>query len=318
MKEYTGNEKYASQENRKKIQRRPEELYRNRDFPFVRFIVTQDTCEPYGAGFHYPHWHDDLQFTIADKGTVLEYVNGVEYELKEGEMLFINSDAIHMTKKVIGDGRFISMNFSPKLLAIIEGSSMEQEYVKRITDNRSLQAILLTRGEEWQNRLIDEFYGLSRYLDQPECYGREYEIVGYLQRMWAAFIANVESGDKKVSSAFIRKQDAVQKILTYLHRNYARKIDLAEICELAHISQAECNRLFQSILNTSPYEYLLHYRMEKACVLLRETNLNVTQVASEVGFNDSSHFIAEFKKRRGVTPGKYRNQHSQTGGNGVS
>ena len=54
--------------------------------------------------------------------------------------------------------------------------------------------------------------------------------------------------------------------------------------------------------------YLVAYRVMKGMELLRTTDLDVTEIAFRVGFNDSSYFIQAFKKKVGMTPKQYRNK----------
>lgn len=62
----------------------------------------------------------------------------------------------------------------------------------------------------------------------------------------------------------------------------------------------------------TPIEYLNYYRLERASYLLTSTDLPVTQVAMDCGFNDLSYFIRSFKKYRGITPKKYRDRAQGT------
>ena len=55
----------------------------------------------------------------------------------------------------------------------------------------------------------------------------------------------------------------------------------------------------------SPIDYLNSYRIERSCYQLLTTNLSVTEIAFENGFNDLSYFIKTFRKYKGTTPKKY-------------
>lgn len=59
------------------------------------------------------------------------------------------------------------------------------------------------------------------------------------------------------------------------------------------------------LLNTSPYSYLIEYRLAKAAELLRTTNQSVGTIAASVGFSQISHFGRLFKKKTGRTPREY-------------
>jgi len=56
-------------------------------------------------------------------------------------------------------------------------------------------------------------------------------------------------------------------------------------------------------------DYLIHYRIEQAKRLLRETDESVTNIAFMTGFHNSAYFGKMFKKLTGMTPGKFRQTH---------
>lgn len=94
-------------------------------------------------------------------------------------------------------------------------------------------------------------------------------------------------------------------ILDELRKSYREPIRMAEMAERYFISQSTLNRLFHTYLRISPYTYLEHLRLAHAKRLLA-AGQDVTATALECGFSDSSHFIFLFRRRFGITPGKYR------------
>ena len=101
-------------------------------------------------------------------------------------------------------------------------------------------------------------------------------------------------------------RDRLIAMLNYIQANYPRKITLDQLAHSANISKAECNRCFQGILQTSPYRYLLEYRLSKAAELLKTTELPVSVIANQVGFGQVSQFCKYFKEKTAMTPLQYR------------
>lgn len=64
-------------------------------------------------------------------------------------------------------------------------------------------------------------------------------------------------------------------------------------------------KFFKSLTGTSPIDYLTIYRLECAKKKLKETELSITEVAYDCGFNDSSYFTKVFKKYNNITPTKF-------------
>ena len=70
-------------------------------------------------------------------------------------------------------------------------------------------------------------------------------------------------------------------------------------------------RIFKAITHQSPMEYVIFYRIEQAANLLSTTDLPITEIAMECGFNDCSYFIRKFKNLKHTTPYKYRSKNLQ-------
>ena len=97
-------------------------------------------------------------------------------------------------------------------------------------------------------------------------------------------------------------------MMQYIIDHYSEPITLNEIAESASVSIEECRRCFKDIIKETPVHYLVSYRVMMGMELLRTTDLDITDIAFRVGFNDSSYFIQAFKKKNGMTPKQYRNQ----------
>ena len=80
-----------------------------------------------------------------------------------------------------------------------------------------------------------------------------------------------------------------------------------ELANLAGMSISSLNRTFQEIVNCSPIEYLLRLRLQKACGLLYQDNMRISEIAVQCGFKDSNYFCRQFKKRMNYSPKEYRN-----------
>ena len=94
----------------------------------------------------------------------------------------------------------------------------------------------------------------------------------------------------------------------YLQENYTRPISVSELAEHASICERECLRCFRKILRLSPIQYLIRYRISRACILLKDTDLSVLEIASSCGFESPSYFTKTFRQHVGCTPRAYRNQ----------
>lgn len=290
--------------------------YADAAFPVGAYKVTREGIMPEGRGYKDLHWHEELQFTYVVSGELKIRIDGKDYLVKEQEAVFINRNLLHITTDLTEDGKYISLNFPDKILGFFPGSRMEQDYVFPYTRGYMLPAVILKRQCEWQIKILEnlmEILSLLEYKtghrerenERTKDQETEYQIAVKLVSMWLVFIRNMQSEVVKPTRSYIRKQERIQSMLTYIHENYMNEIHLKDIADAANVSIGECCRCFQNMVRTTPNQYLIDYRVEKSKELLIGTQMSVTEIAYAVGFNDSSYFIQCFKKDEGVTPGEY-------------
>src|SRR5712692_8540757 len=99
---------------------------------------------------------------------------------------------------------------------------------------------------------------------------------------------------------------------TFIDECYDLPLDLQEISKQACLSRYHFLRLFRNAFETTPHQYLIHRRIEKAKELLRSRQLSVTDVCFEVGFQSLGSFSTLFHRCVGNTPVDYRKREMQS------
>lgn len=98
----------------------------------------------------------------------------------------------------------------------------------------------------------------------------------------------------------------LRRVIEYVHDNLSTDLSLTAMAEVAAMSPTNLSRAFKKEMGTSPLQYVIAERQEKAAVMLRTTDKAVSEVAWQVGYNDLSRFGQHFKRRFKVTPAQYR------------
>ena len=93
---------------------------------------------------------------------------------------------------------------------------------------------------------------------------------------------------------------------TYLEDHYAADLTLPRIASAACLSPHHFLRLFKASYDCTPHQYLIGFRLQRACDLLRSTDETVSNICFDVGFASVSSFCNLFKRRMGVSPEQYR------------
>ncbi len=111
-----------------------------------------------------------------------------------------------------------------------------------------------------------------------------------------------------ITSTYMTKECA--RIKEYLDINYSDPITLDTLTELTHMNKYYMAHSFAKYTGQSPIQYLNQRRMEAACTLLKDTDHSISSISSTVGFSSQSYFTQAFRKKYGMTPIKYRQQHA--------
>ena len=103
-------------------------------------------------------------------------------------------------------------------------------------------------------------------------------------------------------------KEPVNKVYAYLYNHFKEKVSLGEIAEYVKQNPAALCRYFKQRTDKSIFQCLAEIRIEHACKLLAYSEMNVSQVAYESGYNSITHFISQFEKIMRRTPSEYRMQ----------
>lgn len=104
-----------------------------------------------------------------------------------------------------------------------------------------------------------------------------------------------------------RKQDAyVHQSIEFIHTHYGEDISVTGLARTLGLDRKYLSAVFKRSTGLPPQQYLLQYRMDKACELLGDGRYTVGEVARSVGYRDALLFSRMFKKTKGVPPKAYR------------
>ena len=265
-------------------------------FPLLVLDVNNHHCVPQRLRFHEMHWHDDLQLTFVMEGVIQIKSLYQTLELKKGESAFINRKILHqITEKE--DAHYQSLLFPDVFMKFYENSPVYRQVVQFL-DNHNLTTVLI------QDRtMMDIIERMRAQIARKEDPFYEYEMLLLMNQFILELMKRTEIPEKKVRA---EQNLCIQKCLTFIHDHYDEDITLEQIAAYGHISAGYCGRLFRNVLKTSPYEYLIDFRIKKSLDLLSSNEYTISRIAGLVGFNSLSHYIQCFKKRLNTTPKQYQ------------
>lgn len=274
----------------------------NEQFPF---LVSYQKLSEYESGSFMWHWHPEIEITYVQKGTMCYKVNHMVYHLKEGDIVFNNSGALHSgTMENQKDCAYIPVTFDSRLIYGFFQSTVNSKYVDPVIQDSMLPAICIDQSEPW-HKPFREY--LLRIIDldekKPDFY--ELDITICLQSMWRLLLEHI-TYEPQASMENSLEYDRIKKILSYIEENYQNKITLNDIAGHIHLCESECTRLFKRHMNTTLFAFLQEYRIERSLEFLQDDQ-PVSAVADKAGFSDPNYYSKVFAKIKGCSPREYRN-----------
>jgi AraC-like DNA-binding protein len=105
----------------------------------------------------------------------------------------------------------------------------------------------------------------------------------------------------------------VEKIIQMMRADVRGELSLGEFAQSVNLSVWRLCHIFKSDVGMPPIRYLRQLRMERAKDLLESSFLSVKEIAFQVGLNDESHFVRDFKSTYGYSPALYRSRFKNDG-----
>ena len=102
------------------------------------------------------------------------------------------------------------------------------------------------------------------------------------------------------------KFNRIQNIVDFIEKNYAQNHSVEFYADTCKVEKYYFIKLFREYTGVSPYLYKTKIRLEKAKELLRNTEMNNSEIAEQIGYSSSYYFSRIFKTHEGISPGTFR------------
>jgi AraC family transcriptional regulator len=186
------------------------------------------------------------------------------------------------------------LQISPRLIAL----------VARDLDLSAKLAIALRPRDEQIERLASLF---EAEVTSGCLNGRQYG--EHLARALATYLLRSYAGVAAPAQADLSRVARIAAVEQYITANLGQDLSINELANLVHLSPYHFARFFKQSTGLSPHQYVLKRRIDEGKRLMRQTTLDLAEIAQQLGFRDQSHFTARFRKLTGVTPKRWRSRH---------
>lgn len=253
------------------------------------------------------HWHSYVELLHIVKGSYVFEINLENHILKEGDLCLLNSEELH---QITGNADFEVHDvilFDPRILGFSYADEWQEVY----------NIPFLNHSLIFRNIIHPEDIG---YSDVYGLFQTIFEAALEQQKDWyiscklliLQFFSFMATHHMLLPAREVTSVDTTRKILryktiiSYMEKHYQEPVSLQQLADSVSCNSQYLCRSFREIAGMSPIQYLISYRLERACSLLTHTTRSITEIALDCGFDNISYFIRKFKEVKGCTPKEYR------------
>ena len=254
------------------------------------------------------HQQEFFELDCVLKGEVTSFIGDQRTELKTGDVMILAPNTQHASLTYSDDGIMINI--------LVRGSTFEDKFMKLLPDNDLFRNFFITAlyKETDTPYLLFHTSSSSFLIGHVLPILREYQrnnrykntmLTSLLSVFFVELLRNHEKDISIPSLNFASGNENIVFILEYLQKNYTT-ITLSHLSEFFNYSERQMQRIIQKSTGLSFGDNVKKLRMQSAAELLKKTGMTIAEIASELGYYDSSNFRQTFKKYYGMSPFEYR------------
>ena len=261
----------------------------NNEFPIGLF--SQSTY------LEHAHHHIEYEIFYIDSGSVEFGLEDSVTTAKAGDVIFMHPGTNHYVKKIEGiDYHYYAMVFDNSVLG------NQGEPVRN-----TLDSIRVSRFIKLPDAVLMKLRDATKF-SQEKRFGHELFVKSVLFDIISCVLLTnqyVEITDNRRTEQR-HTVNAVEDTLSYIREHYRENITLDDILKITSYSKSHFIRLFKKNIGMNLTDYINKYRIEKSCLDLIYTSKNITEIATENGFNTVQYFSKTFKNYMKCTPKQYQ------------
>lgn len=252
------------------------------------------------------HNHAYAELFVSIEGHGTNVVNGVESNIVARDVFVLAKDMTHGQKK-IKNYKYCIFKFDMDALCKRIGARFSD---KRFQALFIVEPQLKREGGGSVNMQVDSI--TAEFAEKCAEVLSDITDNKLADELFLSLVALIISKVHPYSDDTTSARDKLAEVVSYMERSYAEPLTLSELASIAGYSERHLTRLFVSVFDTCPIEYLRLIRLRKSLSMLTESSMNIAEIAVASGFADSSSYSKLFRRRFGISPSMYRRRRLDT------
>ena len=240
-------------------------------------------------GFIFPgEAHQPLELTYVDKGSIHSVADGKDILLEQGDMIIYAPNQWHMQYADVDvSSSYITLSFD------MEAGCPEELFNRKFTIPQSAVPIL-----QW---MLKENDNMDQYSSDM--------LVCLLQTILLLLLREQTSpaptNKLRTANAVNSENEIIRRAQQYIGAHVREKLTVPLVARHVDVSPSYLTALFRKNLQISPGEYIRRIKLQESKQMIREDNMNFTEIAAALQYSTVHHFSRQFKDKFGITPTEY-------------
>ena len=260
------------------------------------------------------HKHNFIELIYVYSGSCTQTINGFTIKLKPGEMCLLDTNVIHSIDAAGKNDIIIN--------CLMRKDYFDTSFFSRLSSNSLISNFLV--NAIYQSKIHNNYIVFHS--------GNNYKLMGFMQDLICEYYEN-SICSKEIINCYIilifsellkvyknqtneltitNKKDythSISDILEYIENNYSTAT-LTSTADHFHFHPNYLSSLIKKTTGKSYKDIIQEHKLKKACSLLKNTDITIEKISSEIGYNNLNFFYKKFKNLYGVTPSEYRKKKS--------
>ena len=239
-------------------------------------------------GFLFPgESHPMLELTYVDQGSLHSVADGQDLLLKQGDMVIYGPNQWHMQYADVDVApRYVTLTFD------LRDEAIQPLVNRKFTASRQVVALL--------RQMLREHEQLDQFSNDMIIAQLNMVLLELMRESAAPSNAKLQT-----SNAIHSENEIIRKAQQYISSHIREKLSVPLVARQVDVSPSYLTALFHKNLQISPGEYIRRIKLQESKQMIRENDLNFTEIAAALQYSTVHHFSRQFKEKFGITPTEY-------------
>ncbi len=239
-------------------------------------------------GFLFPgESHPMAELTYVDQGSLHSVAEGQDLLLKQGDIVIYGPNQWHMQYADIGVApRYVTLSFD------VRGAELAPLVNRKFSAPQRVVAILQDMLREQE-----KMDGFSNDIILTQ--------LNLLLLLLLRETVDPQGGKLQTVNAIHSENEIIRQAQQFISSHIREKLSVPLVARQVDVSASYLTALFHKNLQISPGEYIRRIKLQESKQMIRENNLNFTEIAAQLQYSTVHHFSRQFKEKFGITPTEY-------------